>query len=40
MEYISAKIENSELIVIKHAGHAVFLEKINIYCNIVKGFLL
>ncbi|KAF2955303.1 alpha/beta hydrolase [Marinitoga sp. 38H-ov] len=40
MEFINKKIKKSEMVIIKNSGHAAFLEKINIYCNIVKGFLI
>lgn len=40
MMYINNKIKNSELIIIKNAGHAAFLEKLNTYCNLIKGFLI
>lgn len=40
MEHIKSKIPNSEMIIIKNYGHAVFLEKIDTYCNIIKGFLI
>ena len=40
MEFIKDKIRRSELIVIKSAGHGAFLEKLNLFCDIVKGFLL
>ncbi|SHE90820.1 alpha/beta hydrolase fold [Marinitoga hydrogenitolerans DSM 16785] len=40
MEYINSKIKTSNLVVIKNSGHAAFLEKFKIYCNLIKGFLL
>ncbi|GAB6189416.1 alpha/beta fold hydrolase [Marinitoga arctica] len=40
MKYINEKLINFDLIVIENAGHAAFLEKSHLYCNIIKGFLI
>lgn len=40
MEAMHEKIENSRLVSIPMAGHAAFLEKQDLFCDIVRGFLI
>ncbi len=40
MEAMHEKIENSRIVSIPLAGHAAFLERQDLFCDIVKGFLL
>lgn len=39
MEKMHEKIKNSQIVSIPKAGHAAFLEKVDLFCDIVKGFL-